>query len=41
MYALVEVEFAPSEKFNVIDVVVTLKLLIVGGEGAAFAVPVV
>jgi hypothetical protein len=41
MYARVLVEFAPKLKFNVIDVVVALKLLIVGGEGAAFAVPVV
>jgi hypothetical protein len=35
------VEFAPNEKFNVIDVVVALEELIVGGEGAAAAVPVV
>jgi hypothetical protein len=41
MYALVEVEFAPSEKFNVIDVVVLLELVIVGGEGKVVAVPVV
>lgn len=41
IYALVEVEFAPSEKFNVIDVVVLLELVIVGGEGKVVAVPVV
>jgi hypothetical protein len=41
MYARVLVEFAPKLKFNVIDVVVALKLLIVGGDGAAEAVPVV
>ena len=41
MYARVLVEFAPSEKFNVIDVVVLLKLVIVGGDGTVVAVPVV
>jgi hypothetical protein len=34
MYALVEVEFAPSEKFSVMDVVVELEEVIVGGDGA-------
>jgi hypothetical protein len=41
MYARVLVEFATKLKFNVIDVVVALKLLIVGGDGAEEAVPVV
>jgi hypothetical protein len=38
MYALVEVEFAPREKFSVIDVVVELNDVIFGGEGAGAAV---
>jgi hypothetical protein len=41
IYARVLVEFAPKEKFNVMDVAVLLELVIVGGEGKVVAVPVV
>jgi hypothetical protein len=41
MYALVLVEFAPGLKFSVIEVVVLLELVIVGGDGKLVAVPVV
>ena len=37
MYALVVVELAPAVKFNVMEVVVALELVIVGGEGITAA----
>jgi hypothetical protein len=40
-YALVDVEFAPGLKFNVMEVVVALEDVIVGAEGIVVAEPVV